>query len=490
MAEQSSAPNVGAPGDNYSNWLEIAKQRIKVCLRITCSLGNDLHYNIIIKIYYNISKTKEREKSITIKKIHAMQQLALKSINDTLVELKLGKYEGALKYFTITENDVINKVLNEWSNSKLNDWKGPILNENDNEIKWEKYEEESYKFADLNKCFVNHAFWELMLNELWKYSKSIANEKFPNSSDIQLCDTLNKCLSVCCLLDILKGSISFNDTFKNEARKKQNLLLKETMTSNVNLQSLINDNVGTKLDIEKWKRSEDADKMYRHCGLTIQKEAMKSGKAFVKLYKIYKLTKHKEKKRRKEEAERKAKEKQEAEQEEKEVAEKQQKEEEKLTQEQQKKEEITKEEPEPKKEEIPNPTDDLDKDNKNNAEEDGIETAKSGNETKEEDNDLSEVNNSKEEQQEKEDNMEKTKSSSDKTKEDDIKEVSDEKVGVDNSKKVKVNDGMDDVTDTGVENSKDIKSEKGATWPPSNYSMFGIAIAVALIVIILGYLLK
>ena len=393
-----------------------------------------------------------------------MQELTPNSMNDTLVELKLGKYEGTMQYFKISENDVISAVLSEWDISKLNDWKGPFLNENENEnnINWEQYEMECYKFADLNKHSINHAFWELMLNELWTYSKELSTEKFPNPSDVQLRDTLNKCLSVCCLLDILKGTIVANDKFKNES-KKQSLLLKETITNNIHLQSIINENIGTKLDIERWKKTEDTKKMYQHCGKTIQKEAMKSGKEFVKLYKIYKLNKHKEKKRKqkaKQEAERKVKEEEATKIKQETEKEKEKEEEAKAKEEEQQPQQVSKEiEPENKKEPT-NPTDDtvidapistngpnlMDGTNNNPDINDDIKNEENR-------NDVTEI------------------------KQDDKREI-DEKEVVDNGDELKQEIQND------VSQNTDSKSAES-----KSYFMF-MAIVVALLVIILGYLFK
>eukprot|EP00483_Globobulimina_turgida_P011322 UN11344 len=97
MAEQP-AVNIGPPGDNYSNWLNIAKDQIK-----------------------------ETEEKDALKRIETIKKLITKSVNDTLLELKLGKYQGKIRYFNkISENEVVNKLKNEWDILKLNEWKGPI----------------------------------------------------------------------------------------------------------------------------------------------------------------------------------------------------------------------------------------------------------------------------------------------------------------------------------------------------------------------------
>ena len=177
-----------------------------------------------------------------------------KSINKTLEELKCKQYDGDLAY------------LSDLSDTEFS--------------------------SKCSKSTDESAFWQLILSELSKYCNSLARELFPERQDVQLSDALKRCMEECALLDIMKGTVAL------EGGKKERLLLKDTVVHNVNLQNIINENIGTKLDIEKWKQTDDRNKVYMNYGLMIQKKAMKSGKEFVKLLKVHKIRKHKEKKQK------------------------------------------------------------------------------------------------------------------------------------------------------------------------------------------------
>merc|ERR1712228_830972 len=191
--------------------------------------------------------TNQKGENKELKRFQKIKELIPKSINKTLQELKCKQYDGSIKYLSETDFD-----------SKCNDTE----------------------------------FWQLILSELSTYCKDLAREIFSDSQDVQLSDALKRCLEECVLLDIMKGSIVF------DGNKKERLLLKDTVIHDVNLQNCINNEIGTKLDIETWKKTDDRNKVYMKYGLMIQKQAMKSGKDFMKLLKVHKIRKHKEKKLR------------------------------------------------------------------------------------------------------------------------------------------------------------------------------------------------
>eukprot|EP01084_Bolivina_argentea_P142725 250703_1 len=250
MAEQIVTPSQ----DQQTAWFDLAKQKIQ-----------------------------NKEQAKALQRINELKHLIIKSVNDTLVELKLHKYDGNITYFKLSSDEVIQRLGNEWNVSKLHEWEAPAICEgmqsNDYVTQCIKQYGDQYGPCDV---ISNPIFWEFILNEVCVYCAAIASEIFGNSSDIQLSNTLHTCLGVCGLLDILK----------------RKLLSKQTLINNIRLQSIINQQFGTKIDIEKSKQTHDIKKVYKQCALSIQKEAMKSGKAFMKLYKVYKIQRHKEKKRK------------------------------------------------------------------------------------------------------------------------------------------------------------------------------------------------
>merc|ERR1719361_224080 len=69
------------------------------------------------------------------------------------------------------------------------------------------------------------------------------------------------------------------------------VLSRKSMVSNVHIQTELNRAIGTTLDVERWAQSEDEKKVYKRCGMMIQKEVVKRGKAFIKLFKAYRVEK-------------------------------------------------------------------------------------------------------------------------------------------------------------------------------------------------------
>jgi len=271
MAEQAAQTD-----ESRKNWLDDAKNAIK-----------------------------EREKKIAITKMRALKSLIKKSCLDTLKELKLaGKYDDEFNktsYFEIEEDELVNKLLTAWDTLKLNEWSGPKVADDDGDQKGEysEYESEALKFADSERGDVVHVFWsEILVNGLFAFSAKFTKSVFPEMVDQNTQQTLQKCLNVCTILDLMKSTIVVD-------QKKQSLLEREAMTQNLAVTALLNEHIGTKLNVEKWHKEQemDAKKVYAKCGQILTKTAMSSGKDFVKLYKIYKIRKHKEKKRMMEEQE-------------------------------------------------------------------------------------------------------------------------------------------------------------------------------------------
>eukprot|EP01083_Nonionella_stella_P228135 808773_1 len=99
-------------------------------------------------------KIKEIEEKDALKRMETIKKLVPKSVNDTLKELKLSKYASNITTnFSISEEEVINKLKTEWDN---------YLDTNKPTIDMTEY-------LDNNKCFVWHSFWDSILNSIFIY---------------------------------------------------------------------------------------------------------------------------------------------------------------------------------------------------------------------------------------------------------------------------------------------------------------------------------
>eukprot|EP01084_Bolivina_argentea_P053053 97394_1 len=241
--------------------------------------------DIALQNDFDVDSILEIEEKDALKRMETIKQLVPKSVRDTLEHLKLSKYIlfNLYRSFQISESEVINRLKTEWKNYlSLNK---PSIDANITE------------YIHNNKHNVWHSFWNLIFDSIFIYCKKISDQisrqMFPNYSDIQLVNSVNKCLCVCTVLDLAKRTITKKS---NENIIIMLLLRKETVINNVNLQNILNDNI-CKLDIEKWKQNGWEDKkIYKEYCIGLQKEAQKSRKNFIaaqkeaqKLKRIYNL---------------------------------------------------------------------------------------------------------------------------------------------------------------------------------------------------------
>mmetsp|Transcript_36635 Transcript_36635/g.60311 ORF Transcript_36635/g.60311 Transcript_36635/m.60311 type:complete len:341 (-) Transcript_36635:83-1105(-) len=241
------------------------------------------------------NKIKEKQCRIITLCMNITKKLVGKSVNDTLKEIKLCEYAGAITYCSnVSETEVLQRLCVEWDEQKLNEWRGPNLDAADmnDDIAFEKA---ALEFGAENAIHINHVFWELMLRELFAYCHNLSVDYFPEQVDQNAQHTLQKCLFVCVVLDLLKATVIVDN-------KKHSLLPKKLLINNVRLQNALNEHMDIKFDIEQWRRPDmDDKKVFQRCGTMLQKEAMKCGKEFVKLHKLHKLRKRKEKKQKEKE---------------------------------------------------------------------------------------------------------------------------------------------------------------------------------------------
>merc|ERR1712087_667821 len=118
------------------------------------------------------------------------------------------------------------------------------------------------------------------MGELWAFCQCIASETFPDPQHVQLAQNLSACLSVAAFLDIMRLKVSLNGDDGSD--KKDLVLSRKSVVSNVHIQTELNRAIGTSLDVERWAQAEDEKKVYRRCGMMVQKEVVKRGRAFLK----------------------------------------------------------------------------------------------------------------------------------------------------------------------------------------------------------------